>query len=188
AAGWLRGGAERRLEMGRYPDPVLRRSAAPVAAFGSDLRLLVGALASAARAEGAVGLAASQVGVDARVIVLDPGVLDAGTPPVLVNPRIVSRTPEDDMRWWRERCLVLPDDVLVTLMRDLGGRPFSRPLRGEAARALQHELDHLNGVLIVDHATDPADLRSAAFPELLPLEAADHERRQAVAFARAVED
>jgi peptide deformylase len=79
------------------------------------------------------------------------------------------------MRWWRERCLVLPPDVLVTLMRDarikvhafdLQGS-YTVTLEGEAARAFPHELDHLNGVLIIDHAVDDDDLTSqAACPHL----------------------
>lgn len=98
------------------------------------------------------------------------------------------------MRWWRERCLVLPPDVLVTLMRDarikvhafdLQGS-YTVTLEGEAARAFQHELDHLNGVLIIDHAVDDDDLTSQAFPEMKQLEEPDHPWRQEIAFARQV--
>lgn len=155
--------------MAKYPDPMLRMSAKPVSEsmFGQPaLQLFTKALQATAAAEGAVGLAASQVGVDARIIVLDPTVADQT---VFVNPQIVERSSEESMRWWRESCLVLPPDVLVTLLRDarikvkafdLKGELYTMSLTGEAARAFQHELDHLNGVLIIDHAVDDDDLMS----------------------------
>ncbi|CAJ1413652.1 unnamed protein product [Effrenium voratum] len=180
------------LPMARFPDPVVRMVAnsVPEWAFG-HLELLAEALRLTRREEQAVGLAASQVGVDARIIVLDAQI--AAGPDVFVNPEIVERSPEEDMRWWREQCLVLPEDVLVTLMRDseiaveardLRGRPFLQRMDGEQARAFQHELDHLNGILILDHATeDPG----SAFPAIgAELRSVDHARRQGLALARPV--
>ena len=192
-------GREGALPMARYPDPMLRQVASPVpaSAFQSPekLEMLAQALQVTAEAEGAVGLAASQVGVDARMIFLDQRSLGQDAPRVLVNPRITERSSESDMRWWRERCLVLPPDVLVTLLRDatisveycdVQGQLHTQVMLGEAARALQHELDHLNGVLILDHATDDEDLDSKIFPALKRLEARDHTSRQMVAFERTV--
>ena len=161
------------MPMAKYPDPILRMSARPVAesmfyqpAVQLQLQLFTEALQSTAAAEGAVGLAASQVGVDARIIVLDPSV---ASKTVFVNPQVIERSSENRMRWWREGCLVLPPDVLVTLLRDavikvqafdVQGKAFTVTLEGEAARAFQHELDHSNGVLIIDHAVDDDDLIS----------------------------
>ena len=91
---------------------------------------------------------------------------------------------------------MLPPDVLVTLLRDaeitveaqdLQGEPQRDTLQGEAARAFQHELDHLNGVLIIDHATDDADFSSKAYPKLRALEEEEHSERQAVAFERQID-
>eukprot|EP00435_Cladocopium_sp_Y103_P042537 s2078_g11.t1 len=197
AAKTLKSGASgaSHLPMAKYPDPMLRMSARPVAEsmfHQSALKLFTEALQTTAAAEGAVGLAASQVGVDARIIVLDPSV---SSQTVFVNPQVVERSSEDSMRWWRERCLVLPPDVLVTLMRDarikvhafdLQGGSYTVTLEGEAARAFQHELDHLNGVLIIDHAVDDDDLTSQAFPQMKQLEEPDHPWRQEIAFARQV--
>lgn len=185
------------FEFARYPDPVLRIVAKPVVRFGRQLAQFADSLAVTARAEGAVGLAANQVGVDARIIVLDPSIVPEGMSSVLVNPVIVDRSSEEDMTFWREICLVLPPDVRVTLMRDrtvtaksqdVSGRSFMRTLDGEAARALQHELDHLNGILIIDHATDPEDAKSEVFPELQRLELSNRSYRQARAFEREVID
>lgn len=194
AAKTLESGALRSMPMAKYPDPMLRMSASPVAEsmfHQPALKLFTEALQTTAAAEGGVGLAASQVGVDARIIVLDPSI---SSRTVFVNPQVVERSSEDSMRWWRERCLVLPPDVLVTLMRDarikvhafdLQGS-YTVTLEGEAARAFQHELDHLNGVLIIDHAVDDDDLTSQAFPEMKQLEEPDHPWRQEIAFARQV--
>ena len=94
-----------------------------------------------------------------------------------------------------ECCLVLPPDVRVTLLRDafisvqyldVQGHLHTQELDGEVARALQHELDHLNGILILDHATDETDLDSQIFPTLKELEAKEHSARQQMAFERMV--
>ena len=157
------------MPMAKYPDPMLRMSARPVEDsmfHKSELQLFTEALKTTAATEEAVGLAASQLGVDARIIVLDPTISERT---VFINPKIVERSSESNMRWWRERCLVLPPDVLVTLLRDasikveasdINGKAFSQIMEGEAARAFQHELDHLNGVLIIDHALEEEDLTS----------------------------
>lgn len=163
------GGVSRVMPMAKYPDPMLRMSARPVEDsmfHKSELQLFTEALKTTAATEGAVGLAASQLGVDARIIVLDPTISERT---IFINPTIIERSSESNMRWWRERCLVLPPDVLVTLLRDarikveasdINGNVFSQIMEGEAARAFQHELDHLNGVLIIDHALEEEDLTS----------------------------
>lgn len=76
-------------------------------------------------------------------------------------------------------CQVEAQDLLGELHRDT--------FRGEAARAFQHELDHLNGVLIIDHATDDGDFTSKAYPKLRALEEAEHAKRQDIAFGRAID-
>ena len=173
------------LPFARYPDPALRFAfARPVARFDADLRVVVAKLRDAARARGAEGLAATQCGVDARIVVLG----DA----VFVNPVVARRSPEADLVPWRERCLALPPDVTVETLRDRsldvaarspthGARVVTR-LEGAAARQFAHEFDHLRGILVVDHAFEtPA---SAAYPPLAALEAPYHAARRARAWAR----
>ena len=172
------------LPFARYPDPVLRYAdAARVEVFDDDLRVVIGKLAAAAEARGASGLAATQCGVDARVV------LSGGT--AYVNPAIVARSPEGEMVAWREACLALPPDVAVETLRDRSldvrardgyGRAFRRRLAGADARQFAHEFDHARGVLVVDHALEPPSSR--LYPAMASVEAINHAGRVAVAWAR----
>ena len=173
--------------MALYPDPALRTVAQPVTEYGAPAAALGDALVGAMDRLGAVGLAANQMHVDARVIALG----GAATPTIFVNPRIVQRSDELRMVPWREVCLTLPEIDGVDLLRDewvdvdfesTDGAPVSTRLTGERARAFQHELDHLDGVLIIDH-TDEASLP----PAMARREHALHDARQRRAFARRVE-
>ena len=157
--------------MARWPDSILRRPASPVPQqyFGSTaLDRACQLLQGTARKEKAVGLAAEQCGVDARIIYLDDRGASArsrqGTDSlVMVNPRIVERSPEAEMKVWNERCLVLPPSFAATVLRDAWvevayqdpptGAWRSIRLAGEAARAFQHEYDHDRGILITDHVS-----------------------------------
>jgi peptide deformylase len=149
-----------------------------------------------ARKETAVGLAAEQCGVDARIIYLDDrrtGRSGYGLDPlVMVNPRIVERSLEAEMKVWNERCLVLPPSFAATVLRDAWvevdyqdpstGAWRSIRLAGEAARAFQHEYDHDRGILITDHisfAEMDSDLMAS-------IEADGHTERMRQAFERAV--
>ena len=173
--------------IGLYPDPLLRRVAAPVTDFSPSVEkvseLLVAGMKSNA-------ITAAQYGVDARIIALKGPASPQLTPIVFVNPSILSRSAEERMVSWREICLVLPPNLEVELLRDevvevaaqdVFGVPFRKTLRGEAARAFQHELDHLDGILIVDHAG--IDELPAA---IASLERPYHDARQRRAFARRV--
>ncbi len=136
--------------------PVLRQRAAPVAAVDDEVQRLVDDLFETMRAAKGVGLAANQVGVPRRVAVVDTG---EETPPplVLVNPRIVQAG--DVTETVEEGCLSIPDlygDVerplaVVLEALDREGRPYRIDLSGFKARAVQHEIDHLDGVLFLDH-------------------------------------
>ena len=94
-----------RLDFARYPDPILRLEAKPVRRHDAALVKTVALLRAAARRHGAQGLAATQCGVDARIVLLGDE--------AFVNPRIVERSPEARLRCWTERCLALPPDVRV---------------------------------------------------------------------------
>jgi len=136
--------------------PVLRQRATPVATMDDDVRRLVDDLLETMRAAKGVGLAANQVGVARRVAVVDVGEDD---PPalVLINPRIVHKG--DVVEVAEEGCLSIPEiygeverPLQVTLEAlDRDGRPYRVEVAGYKARAVQHEIDHLDGVLFLDH-------------------------------------
>ena len=140
-----------------YPDPVLRVKCAPVERFDDGLRKLAADMVETMYAAPGVGLAAPQVGVELRLAVVDTS---AGEDPsllkVLVNPEIVRREGlESDI----EGCLSLPgindkvDRPLAIRVRaqDVEGRPFELEALEFMARAVCHEIDHLEGILFTDH-------------------------------------
>lgn len=140
-----------------YPDPVLRVRCREVENFDASLQQLVEDMVETMVAAPGVGLAAPQVGVDARVAVVD---LSSGKDPesllVLVNPRVLEH---DGSSEDFEGCLSIPD-FSEKVMRsercrlsalDVAGRPIELEAEGFLARAIFHELDHLDGVLFVDH-------------------------------------
>jgi peptide deformylase len=158
--------ARRRLALAQirqYPDPVLRMSAREVEAFDADLARLVERMKALMEDARGVGLAATQVGVLQRLFILKP---DDEEPRALLNPRIVSAS--EEMAIDDEGCLSL-QGVLVPVERHLKlaveavdetGAPVRLEFEELAARVVQHELDHLDGRLIIDR-TDAASRREA---------------------------
>ena len=141
-----------------YGDPVLRQRAAEVTSFGEPLRRFAADLRETMHAYNGVGLAANQVGVLERVLVVDVPLNDEGTERAahtLVNPVIVSR---DASQRSDEGCLSIPgifEEVTRALRvqvryQDESGREATLDAEGYLARAIQHEVDHLDGVLFVD--------------------------------------
>ncbi|HEY6059031.1 MAG TPA: peptide deformylase [Gemmatimonadales bacterium] len=136
--------------------PVLRQRAEPVATVDAEVRQLVEDLFDVMYASKGVGLAANQVGVARRVAVVDVG-KDSPEPLVLVNPVIVSRGAATEIE--EEGCLSIPEifgDVerpasIVVEALDRDGAPYRHEATGYQARAIQHEIDHLDGVLFLDH-------------------------------------
>ena len=200
------------LDFGRWPDPALRREASmvPRSVFDDSLKLeelatVARALRRTARKEGAVGLAAQQCGVDASILFIDHVKTTSSKQQqlqgiVLVNPRIVRRSPETEMQVWTEECLVLPPKFRATLLRDkqvtieyeslesIDGIPYFADgltkqitLTGELARCVQHEMDHSRGVLITDHVS-----LSEMLPAMASIENSDgrHEERTQRAYLR----
>jgi peptide deformylase len=152
----------------RYPHPVLKQPAEPVGTITDALRGLAGDLVDTMRwAPATVGLAAPQVGEPIRVFVLDvsahPRANRSHGLVVLFDPEIV-RTYQSDVR--REGCLSVPDvtaDVrralqLVIRGTDPDGQPRALLMEGFEARAAQHEVDHLDGTLILDRVGSASDL------------------------------
>ena len=140
----------------RYPDPVLRKVAEKVTDISAELCKLSEDMIETMRAARGVGLAANQIGVPVRIISLELGLEKESQSLVLVNPEIVQLTSEETAE---EGCLSLPGfyetvkrarQVLVKAVT-LEGKEFSMECEGLLARAFQHEIDHLNGILLVDH-------------------------------------
>ena len=147
----------------QYPDPVLRMEARPVEEFDADLGRLVERMNALMVDASGVGLAATQVGILRRLFVFQ---YDEDDLRALVNPHIVERADEGDVS--DEGCLSM-QGVLVPVERPVGvaieaqdesGADVRLELEELPARVAQHELDHLDGVLILDRTT-PEDRREA---------------------------
>jgi peptide deformylase len=152
----------------QYGDPVLRMKAREVESFDDDLRRLVERMTALMHEAQGVGLAATQVGVLRRLFVFTHG----GEDRVLVNPVITARSADTELE--DEGCLSLREvqvpverPVAVTIEGlDGNGEGVRFELERPSARIVQHELDHLDGVLIIDR-TD-AESRRAALATLRP--------------------
>jgi peptide deformylase len=141
----------------KFGDPVLKSKASPVTEFGDPLRAEVERMIEIMRDGMGVGLAATQLGILRRVLVFQAGA-DA-EPSAVVNPEIEWLS--EDLAVAEEGCLSIPH-VSVDVERSLYARVSGLDLKGEAvsleasgleARVLQHEIDHLDGVLILDRTS-----------------------------------
>jgi peptide deformylase len=153
--------ARRRVALAQirqYPDAVLRMRARDVERFDDDLARLADRMAHLMHDARGVGLAATQVGVLQRLFVFQP--VDADDVTVIVNPEITERT--DEVEIADEGCLSL-QGVLVPVERavgvtiegkDVAGEPLRLELEEMDARVVQHELDHLDGVLMLERTDD----------------------------------
>lgn len=143
------------------PDPVLREVAREVTKFNANLKKLLKDMAETMYDAEGVGLAAPQVGISKRVIVVDVG--DDHGLVEMVNPVIISREGE---QFGPEGCLSIPNlngdvrraDTIVVQGQDSDGNTFSVNASGFFARAFQHEIDHLNGILFTDLAESIYDI------------------------------
>src|SRR5438876_4673275 len=155
--------ARRRLALAQirqYPDVALKMQARPVEQFDDELRSLVERMKLLMKDASGIGLAATQVGVLQRLFVFQPNEDD--DPVAIVNPEIVERSEETDVD--DEGCLSIQGvsvpverTVAVTLAgKDEDGNDVHYELEGHGARVVQHELDHLDGVLIIDRTTPEA--------------------------------
>jgi peptide deformylase len=140
-----------------YPDKFLRRTAAPVKVFDENLHNLIEDMIETMYDEPGVGLAATQVGADQSVIVYDVAQTEGERmAEALINPAIVFR--EGSVLSENEGCLSVPDfradvkrDAHIRVEGlDRQGRPVHFEADGFLAIVLQHEIDHLNGVLFID--------------------------------------
>ncbi len=140
------------------PDPVLRQKAKRIRTIDNSIRELIDDMIETMHAENGVGLAANQVGVLQRVAVIQ--LPDDEEATVLINPEILRREGEVEVH---EGCLSIPGyrgdlkrSVTVRVKAlDRDGKPFRIKGQELLAEALEHETDHLNGILYIDHITDP---------------------------------
>ena len=142
-----------------HPDPRLKKVAPAVPDLSDDLRALADDMLETMYAAPGIGLAAPQIGVDSRVIVLDcvKGEGEAPRPLAMFNPEIVAKS--DEMNVYEEGCLSIPDqyadverpaEVSVRWI-DRDGREQQEDFGGLWATCVQHEIDHLNGILFIDY-------------------------------------
>ncbi len=147
------------LDILKYPNPLLKQSSRPVARVDQEIRKLVDNLFETMYAAPGVGLAAPQVGILQRILVIDVGRLEGETrhpdPRAIINPAFTSR---EGTITWEEGCLSCPE-LLVPMERSQkviveGLDPDGKHIKilGEdlLAVAFQHEIDHLDGILLVD--------------------------------------
>jgi peptide deformylase len=135
-----------------YGDPVLRRRAEPAGEITPEIGRLLGDMVETMGAEAGIGLAATQVGIELRLLVVDEG---RGVASAYLDPVIVDRGGEVT---GEEGCLSLPGmfaDVtraewVVVEARDGRGAPVRRRASGLLSRVFQHEIDHLDGILFID--------------------------------------
>jgi len=144
------------LEILKYPHPVLKKRCEEVDRIDGEIKKLIHDMTETMYEANGVGLAACQVGVPRRVIVLDVSPIDPEKELIaIINPEIISAEGEIDHE---EGCLSVPDCLEKVkrkekiLIRGIspGGKTIEIPGEGILSIALQHEIDHINGVLILD--------------------------------------
>ncbi|MGH8139494.1 MAG: peptide deformylase [Steroidobacteraceae bacterium] len=141
-----------------FPDPRLRTRAQPVTRFDPELRQLIDDMFESMYAAPGIGLAATQVDVHKRLIVMDVS-KDRNEPLVFINPEILSR---EGVAQTEEGCLSVPgifDEVqraakVRVRAQDRSGELFERDYDDVLAVCIQHEMDHLEGKLFVDYLSD----------------------------------
>lgn len=147
------------LDIKKLPDPVLRQKARPVTQVDARIKRLLDDMVETMYSARGIGLAAPQVGISQRVIVVDTGHEGEG-PFRVVNPKLTLVGDEEEEA--TEGCLSIPN-VLGDVWRsfkvnvrglDENGKPFKMECEGLLARVFQHEVDHLDGKLFIDIASN----------------------------------
>ncbi len=144
-----------KLEILHFPDPRLRTVAKPVLVVGAEIRRLIDAMFETMYDAPGIGLAATQVNVHQRLLVLDVSE-DKDQPQVFINPEILTRDGVEEME---EGCLSVPGvydrvqraERIRLRAQDRDGKTFELEADGLLAVCIQHEIDHLDGKLFVDY-------------------------------------
>ncbi len=167
------------LQLAVYPDPVLRKKAAPVKEINREVRAVAERMFEVMAEEEGIGLAAPQVGLSWRMFVLhvpeneersasaDPPTASHGRM-VFINPKLTQPTGAVEPE--TEGCLSLPDisgevrraPVITVTAQDEHGKTFTLTTGGLLARCIQHENDHLDGVLILDRMSQMSRIKNRA--------------------------
>jgi peptide deformylase len=150
-----------KLRIVKLPDPLLREKSLPVEAVNDEVRAFLNDMLETMYAAPGIGLAAVQVGVLRRMLVLDTarGEDEPKRPMMLINPEIVSKG--DTTRVHEEGCLSIPEmyaevqrPALVRVRYvDIEGKQCEEDFEDLLATVVQHEMDHLDGLLFIDHLT-----------------------------------
>ena len=141
------------LELKKYPDKILRIKCSPVEVVDDRIKSILSDMAFTMRACNGIGLAAPQIGINKQIAVVDIG----DGPINLINPKIIDK---DGKSGIEEGCLSLPEvllkvkraDALRLSTLDETGKNITIDAKGLLSIVIQHEIDHLNGILIIDHA------------------------------------
>jgi peptide deformylase len=140
------------------PDKRLRLKSEPVAAIDKSVRALIDDMFETMYEAPGIGLAAIQIGVAKRVITMDLAKKDEPKAPlVFINPEVIWKS--DETAVYEEGCLSIPEyyeeverpNAVTVKFLDRAGKPQELEARGLLATCLQHEIDHINGVLFIDH-------------------------------------
>lgn len=155
----------RTFEIIQYPHPMLRRKALPVTRFDQRLSSVAWRMIATMYRNKGVGLAGPQVSLSERILVFDV-TEERDQPLVMVNPDLLR---SEGSRLSEEGCLSIPDvrvsvpraETVIVKAQDAAGGFFELEAAGLKAAVLQHEIDHLNGVLIVDYLPEGVTLNMA---------------------------
>ena len=142
-----------------YGNPILKNKCKPVTNF-SDLDILINDMFDTMYEENGIGLAANQVGVDLNLFIIDISDIEeeGESIHIFINGEIIDSSGES---WFEEGCLSIPDvrldvkrpEIITFKYQDLEGKIHTDKVEGLLARAIQHEVDHLNGVFIIDRVS-----------------------------------
>ena len=147
------------MEIVTYPDPVLKRKALAVENIDGEIQSLIDTMSTLMYRSSGIGLAANQVGIEKRIIIFDINYKEKEKDlTVLINPEII--TAEDKIEF-EEGCLSVPDfqgkinrkKYIQAKGLDRDGNPINIEAEDLKAICIQHEIDHLNGTLILDHVS-----------------------------------
>jgi peptide deformylase len=147
------------MDIVTYPDPVLKRKAELVENIDGDVQRLIDNMSTLMYQSSGIGLAANQVGIEKRIIIFDIDYKEKGKDlTVLINPEILFA---EDKIEFEEGCLSVPDfQGKITRKKyiqvkglDRDGKPVNIETENLTAICIQHEIDHLNGTLILDHVS-----------------------------------
>ena len=154
------------LEIHTLGNEALRQTGRHISKVNDSIRDLAKDMLRSMYSAKGIGLAAPQVGIEKRILVIDLDMENPATPPiVIINPEIISSSATLDT--YEEGCLSIPGVYLDVIrpssvkvsFRDEMGRPKKMSADGLMARCIQHEIDHLNGVLFVDRVMDKEELK-----------------------------